>query len=361
VGLVSGWTQAKIPSTAEGVVAWSSSEEIEGKEVPGTSEERLLGMVFADVNGLGSLLPDLARDEAKFKTFAPNLRECLYESLKQAVQEVLAIPVSNRLGKDQVDAVPFHLLFLGGDDLCFAVVGAYALPLTKKFIERFEERSRDVLKPLRTDAPNLPAHLTLSAGVVIAPYNYPILSLRRVGQGLETYTKRMGRAWATLNDVDYPPSLVDFYLVKNDAAGTLEEVRRLTYTPYEVDIDKPAALFGGPYLISKGMNGQPNPAERFLPLEELLQGSEELATIRAGGKLKALLLLLSRPGAQHLYREWFDHLGEAESRWSIVCYRLRVCASRDELPMRSYPHLNTPVLDALQLVPFVRLRKRWEG
>jgi len=372
--LVWGWPRAqqpiRIPATAEGVVAWNSSEEIMGKEVPGTSEQRLLGMVFADVNGLGSLLPHIAHDETKFKAFASvqstgrgpttALRECLSECLKQALQDELATPVNRRLRREsQVDAVPFRLLFLGGDDLCFAVAGAYALPLTKRFIEHFEACSPEILKPLRADTPNLPPYLTLSAGVVIAPYNYPILSFRRLGQGLEARTKQMGRAWANINGEDYPPNLVDFYLVKNDVSGTLEDVRRSAYTPYEVDIK--TALFGGPYMVSRGENGQPHRAsERFLPLENLLESAKELAAIRAGGKLKSLPLLLNRQEAQGFYREWWDHLGEYTPQWFDTCQRLGLPTSRDELPIRGYPHLNTPVLDALQLVPFATLRKRWE-
>lgn len=355
--LVMGWTKARIPSIAEGVVAWNSAAKIMGKEEPGTSEQRLLGMVFADVNGLGNLLPDIARDETKFKAFVHNLRECLIKCLKQALQAQLATPVNARLIRDphQVDAVPFRLLFLGGDDLCFAVAGAYALPVTKSFIEHFENCSPEILKPLRADAPNLPPYLTLSAGVVIAPYNYPILSFRRLGQGLEAHSKRMGRAWAKINGEDYPPNLVDFYLVKNNVSGTLEDVRRLSYIK-----GKPTALFGGPYLVSKGRNGQHHRAsERFLPLENLLESAEELAAIRAGGKLKSLPLLLNRQDAQDFYREWRDHLGEYTQQWTNVCKELGLPSKRNELPIRGYPHHNTPVLDALQLVPFAALQQRW--
>lgn len=357
-------TNVKIPSTSEGIVAWSSSEEIEGKEVPGTSEERLLGIVFADVNGLGGLLEYVAKDEVRFKAFSSALRECLIESLEWALKDVLANPVSKEITKDaNKDAIPFRLLFLGGDDLCFAIVGAYALPLTKLFIERFEKRSPQILQPLRADAPNhLPSCLTLSAGVVIAPYNYPTLSVRRLGQqGLEAHAKHMGRAWAIVNSGVYPPSLVDFYLVRNNVAGMLEDVRRLERKSYDASSNQQLALFGGPYLVGKSEDGQPHRASlRFLPLESLLESAKELTKIRASGKLKALPSLLSRDEANPLYREWWNHLGEYEQVWRSVCRRLEVPACRDKLPVRDHPYFNTPVLDALQLMPFALLQDRWE-
>jgi hypothetical protein len=360
--LIKEWTEAGLPSTAEGIVAWSSApeEEMMGKEVPGTSEARLLGLVFADVNGLGSLLPHVAHDETKFKAFAPALKKCLFDSLKQGLRNVLEAPVCQRLKSGSADAVPFRLLFLGGDDLCFAVTGAYALRVTKSFIEEFETRSPDILNPLRNDDSDLPPHLTLSAGVVIAPYKYPILSFRRLGQGLESHAKHIGRYWARLNSQAYPPSLVDFHLVKNDMAGTIEDVRRLLRTPYPVD-SEPAVLFGGPYLVSKSDEVQNHPAtRRFLPLDNLLEAAKYLLEIRAGSKLKALRLLLSRERAQSLYRDWWDHLDEAEAQWLEICKMLKVPESRNELPLRGLPHLNTSVLDALELMPLVALRERWE-
>lgn len=361
--LVGEWTQAGVPDTFEGIVGWSKSEKIRDKDVPGTSEERLLGLVFADVNGLGSLLEHVAKDKAKLNKFAPALKNCLIESLKSATKKELKTAVASRIGEDHRSgrtdtAVPFRLLFLGGDDLCFAVIGPYTLPLVKHFIECFEKLSRNILNSL-DDTGNLPSNLTISAGVVIAPYNYPILSFRRLGRDLESHTKRIGRAWASLNRSHYPPSLVDFYLVKNDVSGTLENVRASAYA--EFDHDK-VAQFGGPYLVSER---NPHPAStRFLPLGNLLEAAEKLSLIPASGKLRALPQLLttrSRLSAGYLYAEWWDHLDDNEQQWKDICGKLGVPDKREELPIQGYPVNNTPVFDALQLAPFARLRKRWES
>lgn len=355
--LVKGWQrQIRLPDTAEEIVGWRTSETVAEREVPGTSEARLLGMVFADVNGMGGLLPHLAREEARYKQFSRDLKDCLLESLRQSLQAVLEKPVTKR----EAQRLPFRLLFLGGDDLCYAVTGAYALPLTRRFIECFEERSEQILKPFRDGeaAEHLPPCLTISAGIVIAPYRYPILSFRRLGRDLESYAKQVGRYWARLNGQAYPPSLVDFHIVMNDMAGTVKEIRSFLQTPYPVD-GEAAALFGGPYLISRG---QVHPAERrLLRLGDLLKAAEGLLRFRAGGKLQDLQLLLSRAGAQGLYREWWEHLDDAKKQWRDVCQVLKVPDEGDKLPLRGIPHLNTPVLDALALTPLVELKERWEG
>ncbi len=345
-----------VPERVEEIIDWQSSSTLTGKEETGTSESRLLGIVFADVNGMGNLLPQVSSNEKKYIEFSKALKSCLFESLQQALQEVLEKPVSRTKNR----RIPFRLLFLGGDDLCYAITGAYALPLTQRFIECFEESSKKILEPIRCEDKRnqLPPYLTISAGVVIAPYKYPILSFRRLGQGLESQTKQKGRYWAVLNNKNYTPSLIDFHIVKNDLIGTVEEVRRQMKILYLGRSDE-VSLFGGPYLIGNGNSG-PSAKNRFLSLGNLLEAVESLLQIKAGGKLKNLRLILNSEDAPNLYREWWDHLDEAENQFQSICQKLNVPSKRETLPILDFPHLNTPVLDAIDIMPLIALKERWE-
>lgn len=357
--LLAGWKPLLLPQTFEGVVGWSASESVTGQDLAGTSEQRLLALVLADVNGLGHLLPQLAADEAKFSDFTRALRDCLRDSLAAALNHVLAPAYVRFRQRQESDVgIPFRLLFLGGDDLCFAVTGAYALPLVRRLAEVFEQTSPAALAPLRAqpNASSIPARLTLSAGVVIAPYKYPILSFHRLAKDLESCAKSQGRAWGALLGGLPPPSLVDVHIVANDILGSLEQVRA---SAHQVWAGQQTALYGGPYLAPSGAG---NPAaDRFLPLTALLEAADSLSCIAARGKLNRLREILTRTEALTLYTEWFDHLGPEVRAWTKVCRTLRLPNDRQRLPVLGMPENNTPLLDALELVPFAALRAEWEG
>ena len=364
--LTQGWADGDSPTTAEGVVAWRSQEPVQDTDMPGTSEARLLGMVFADVNGLGALLPLVAHDEDQLSDFSTGLTRCLRESLQEALKTVFEVPVHMRRSRDPKATAPFQLIFQGGDDLCFAVVGAYALPLVDCFVRCFEQRSIQLMRSLpdnRQPRQPFPSGLTLSAGVVIASYKYPILSFRRLAQGLEIRAKQAGRAWTKVNGSAYLPGLVDFYLVKNSVAGTVQDVRRYLYTPYLVDSLEPAALFGGPYLAGDTSGPHAKQAtRRFLPLSELTGAASKLTSFQGLGKLRQLQELLGRDSAHSEYREWWDHLDDAQrKKWNDVCQQLQTPAGRGDLPLRGTPHFNAPVVDCLDLRPLEALRQRWEA
>lgn len=357
--IMANWAPVAFPRTFEGIVAWSTSETVTGQDTVGTSEERMLGLVLADVNGLGRLLQRFAVDEAKFSTFSWALRACLRDSLSEALNSVLTPARARYVRQASSDkAVPFRLLFLGGDDLCFAVTGAYALPLIKRMMEVFERTSPVILVPFRNEnvANDLPACLTLSAGVVIAPYKYPILSFYRLAKDLENRAKSQGRAWGALLGGLPPPSLVDVHIVANDILGSLEQVRASASQAWA---GQQTALYGGPYL-APSVAGNPA-ADRFLPLTALLEAADSLSCIAARGKLNRFREILTRADALTLYTEWFDHLGPEVSAWTKVCRTLRLPSDRQRLPVLGMPENNTSLLDALELVPYAALRAEWEG
>ncbi len=362
--LTEGWTDAGIPKTAEGLISWSVKDKVRGKEIPGTSESRFMGLVFADVNGLGSLLSDFAVTKNRLKEFSPRLKNCIRESLASSMKQVLGASVKKRITKNSRDlAVPFNLLFLGGDDICFAVIGAYAIPLVRVMIEEFEKKSQILLQSISEDgnsSSQLPNYLTMSAGIVLAPYKYPILAFRRLGSELESRAKKLGRAWAKLKGKNYPPSLVDYYLVQNSVIGNLDTVRngmRMTHDR------NGAALFGGPYLAS-GLpenNDDHSASKWFVHLEELWKSAGDMADMEAGSKLKKLRYLLSAKDASAQYREWWNHLDKQQAnKWRNICKKLNLSASKNSLPVNDSPKSNTPILDAVQLMPFYSLTKRWE-
>ena len=95
--------------------------------------------------------------------------------------------------------LPVKILYIGGDDLAFAIQGRYALDATRELLLHFEKCSKEILE--RLSIQDSREHLTMSAGVVLAPYNYPIQNFNRLGRALESHAKAYGRQIAG-GDVD---------------------------------------------------------------------------------------------------------------------------------------------------------------
>jgi hypothetical protein len=355
------------PDTFEELVSWRNAGTGATLE---PSEARQVGLLFADVNGLGRLLQFLARDETWFARFAVKLREKLTESLADASADVLSKVVSKRSPK----RVPVRPLFIGGDDLCVAVVAPYALPLAAKLLETFERRSADLLGDA-PDTDSLPPRLTLSAGVVVAPFKYPILAARRLGRELETRAKSVGRYFVEVTRPDVAankrtlPSLVDFHVVKNSALGGLDVVRMGLVSTVD---GQRTEWSGGPFLVESTESGVAptsgsGAGDTFVKLDELLKAADELDAGLPGSKVHALRELLGAgiagaPITADRYRDWCEHLDKTQQGvWAKACELLDVKKPGQDLPVRTRLPRSSAVLDAIDLVPFAAQRRRWEG
>ena len=64
---LSDFFKLKIPRDFGGIVSWSEDEKLKEKDIPGTSEEQLLGIVYADINALGRLAPYVSEDKGFYR------------------------------------------------------------------------------------------------------------------------------------------------------------------------------------------------------------------------------------------------------------------------------------------------------
>jgi hypothetical protein len=333
----------EFPETFDGVAAWASAARFD-TTAPQSSEQRQVALVFADVNGLGSRLEELADTVDALRNVVVGIPKVIRESLREALTCVLKAPFETRRARgERIDAVPFRLLYLGGDDLCFTVTAAYAMPFTAAFFKEFGERSRVMLSEvLGGDRQGL----SMSAGVVIGSYKLPILALRRIGQDLEHRAKAIGRFLATGTGAP-PPALIDFHVVKNGVLGKLSAIRAAQGGSVSLD--------GGPYAV--GVNHYP----RVHGVDGLLAASASLAGFGGRGKARGLIDLLESRDL-FAYREWLDHLSVADhQRWTSACGGLGIMDfGRTPLRDHEWPP-RTPIADALGLAPLVQLAQRWQG
>ena len=320
----------RLPHDFGGVVGWTIREALREKDLPGTSEKRLLGIVYADVNGLGKQIPPIAKDENTYALFAKELRNTVRDSLREALDQVLSPAVNQRLSSSKLrlstTALPVRVLYVGGDDLAVAIQGCYALDFVERLLHLFEQKSVALLKPL-ADVPCLPSHLTMSAGIVLAPYNYPIQNFNRVGHELEERAKCFGRYASSPSS-----SLVDFCLIKNNVAGSLQQGRRGQQINNFL-------LYGGPYTLQE--------------LNRLKQASVKLKEESfPRNKLKQLREILSHKEltAKFLYAEWWHGLNDYCRKvfFETVCIPFNLDGP-PLLPRQDKGYWVTPVIDVVEL------------
>jgi hypothetical protein len=321
----------EIPRHFGGIVSWKKEEDPKEKDIPGISEGRLLGIVYADINALGKLTPTIGRNKEVYKEFCKGLRSCLEDTLFESLLEVL----SKTEKPEGADALPVRVLYIGGDDLAVAIKGFYAVDFAAKLVELFEEKSESFMKSLGME--DAPDKLTISAGLVIAPYNYPIHNFNLVGKELMKRSKRIGGR---------EESLIDICMIKNNAVGGLKEIR----VGKERKINGGFLLYGGPYT-----------PERLRKLKKAALYLEEKEFPKH--KLHQLHELLYLPVNQHQltfeYARWLRGLSTKDKRcfadsFADICNELSLCLC--PLPWESWQGIyRTSIIDLIELYDmFVR-------
>lgn len=316
----------ELPQDFGGIVSWKSTLDLQEKP-PGTSEDRILGIIYADVNGLGSLTTHIAQDESVYSSFCIGLRGLLANVLKESIKPVIEKEISRNKG----NSLPFKILYVGGDDLAIAVKGCYAMDIAENLLRKFEEKSQQFI--CKSEIEGIPEHLTISAGLVLAPYNYPIRSFNLIGRGLENNAKHTGRLLQNEKKLQVPPSLIDFCIIKNNSLGSLQDVRH----PKK---GEDRLLYGCPYT--------PDEFSQFKHAAWELYHKEF-----PRNKMKKLsdILTLNTENAKYQYTIWWNALGKKEQNTYNNACKLLNLPPPPEIPfLNRYGQKMTTVIDLMELI-----------
>ncbi len=220
--------------------------ETEGKktysvEFPFLSDNRYLGLLHADGNGLGQLLMNLGdyvKNKPKqfipvFRDFSTAIQKATEAAAKAATLEVLepARKVLEAASDGAFGAYPARPIVLGGDDLTMLIRADLALPFAQEFLEQFEKASGEQMARLRGRYPELkevlPAALTAGAGIAFVKSNHPFYMTHHLTEGLAGFAKNRAKAVAAAQssiENRIPPTLA-FYRVTTASHGSYDEVR----------------------------------------------------------------------------------------------------------------------------------------
>lgn len=133
-----------------------------------TRDNDWVAIIHADGNSLGQVVPLLAKDEDNFRTFSAELDRATVESARRAYMRVY-----EKFGLVDERWVPMRPIVLGGDDLTLVCRGDLAMDFVREFLEAFEDKTGEYLRPVFEKAGCSFSCLTACAGVAFIKSSYP--------------------------------------------------------------------------------------------------------------------------------------------------------------------------------------------
>ncbi len=148
----------------------------------GNISDGYIGLIYADGNNVGKNLSNL-HTCSEYKQFAEDMSKATSEKICQKFACSELVYEDYKFGAEL-------LCGLGSDDIMAIVPGKYALQLAINICKAFEQ--------------NMSSHnITMSAGVVIAPHNYPVYYLEEVCEQLLKSAKNKSRKNGDISTIDF--------------------------------------------------------------------------------------------------------------------------------------------------------------
>lgn len=283
---------------------------------PFWSDNRYLGLLHADGNGLGQLLQRLAEHVKAnpdafvplFSDFSTAVAAATVAAARQATTEAL-LPArgDTREEEDKGDGlIPARPIVLGGDDLTILVRADLALPFARSFLTAFEAASRKELAKLRERHPKVagivPGCLTAGGGIAFVKSNHPFHLAHDLAESIARVAKR--RAKEGIGNGERIPPTIAFHRVTTACHGGYGDILKeeMTCGPEGEEIVTTLGVYG----LDAGAGGLPALAD----LEALVRllGQEDMAR----GPSRRILTLLGQDhdDARRRYARWREVMGE---------------------------------------------------
>ena len=195
---------------------------------PFSEENRSVGILHADANGLGQvLLKVIAQAECDpqqagkhFPQFLATLSACVAAATqaagKQAVEEVL-VPQAAQVARKNIRVLPARPILLAGDDLTIILRADAALPFLNAFSAAFEQETQKSFAQLRNEAfaqpfkAQLPKALTLCAGLQFVRNNFPFAQALHLAEDLCAAAKKQAKDRQDKQSLKLTPAAVCFH------------------------------------------------------------------------------------------------------------------------------------------------------
>lgn len=312
---------------------------------PFVGENRYLGLLHADGNGLGQLLKKLSNHVAThpdrfvkvFRAFSDAVEAATRAAAEYASAQVLEPARKEKQTADADDPTigvyPARPIVLGGDDLTILIRADLAIPFATDFLRAFEKESRTQMDALRKEFKeinDLPEALTAGAGIAFVKSNHPFYMTHELTEGLAKWAKdRAKEHKQTLDHWERVPPTLAFYRVSTASHGHYDDVRREELTFGSENQQIVTSL--GAYCIDHP-DAQTSGLPALKDLRDLAQlfGSEKVAR----GPTRQLLTLIGQDldEARRRYERWKEVMKKREPKTidAIMQGLERLCGTLDE-------------------------------
>ncbi|MBK1642110.1 hypothetical protein CKO12_09520 [Chromatium okenii] len=341
--------------------------ELGSVEFPFLPDNRYLGLLHADGNGLGQVLINLTayikqhpeNFIAVFRDFSNAIQTATTAAANAATVAVLTKARTPHINSND-GVYPARPIVLGGDDLTLLIRADLALKFTEEFLTAFEVKTEEQLKELRKRYPQitaLPEKLTAGAGIAFVKSSHPFYMTMELTEGLAKFAKNCAKDCAKQHKTNehqpnerIPPT-VAFYRVTTASHGDYRDVREQELT-----------FCGDPHPIvtslgAYGVDPQPFGLPALADVQALAKvfAKEDVAR----GPARQLLTLIGQDvdDARRRYARWRDvmknrapaTLNDIDDLLTKLCGKLK-----DDLPVsdainKDNAHI-TPLADLATLL-----------
>lgn len=294
--------------------------QAEEQNFPTLGENRYIGVIHADGNGLGQLLMQVREDikdipqhyTKVFRKLSETIEQATVAATRQAAQAELVEKAVLRhdANGNRYQVMPARPLVLGGDDLTMIVRGDLAIAFTEKFLTAFEEHTEKLFSRFKQEYKKqginlrIPTGLTACAGISFVKASQPFYLAYRLAESLCKTAKT--RSKQTLSEDGRIPASLAFHRITTSVIDEYETVcqRELT-TPSGL-------LTMQPYAAGKI---QPKTTGIFPRLQDLDDLRHLLAEEKIShGAVRELinLLYLNTERAERAYKRWRENMQKTQ-------------------------------------------------
>lgn len=242
-----------------------------------TGDNDWVAIIHADGNSLGETIMQIGSDKDLLSKFSKSLGEATVKSAVAAFNTIMGL----NKGKED-DPYPLRPVVLGGDDVTLICRGDLAIPYVAKFLEEFENNTRDCCGQYLTDAhaygPGGRDHLTACAGIAFIKSSYPFYYGYNLAEELCEQAKKDAKK--EKNRVKgLPPSCLMLYKVQDSFTESYDKI-----VARELQLFNTDSFEFGPYYIKK----DETPAGRWT-IDDLTNNCKLISNDKDGNALKSHL------------------------------------------------------------------------
>lgn len=214
-----------------------------------TDKNDWVAIIHADGNGLGQIVQKIGSNRDQFKEFSKRLDQATTEAAVSAYNSLF-----HDFNLSDCSHIPIRPIVLGGDDLTVICRADIALDYTTKFIDSFEQKTKELLGDIIAAGNvftegDVKDRLTACAGIAYIKSSYPFYYGYELAEALCSRAKKDAKNKASIKaGKELPPSCLLFHKVQDSFTESYDEMAKRELQP------QPNISFEyGPYYLNQGV------------------------------------------------------------------------------------------------------------